>query len=117
MDKEIREERINDLLADCHGEDENSSAWFYYLAEEVTFPFNAKCIKKLSNSPLKENEEVEVIDIDCDIDIMKGIFAQIKWEGRDLSVPFEQLLPIDTDEESLEIIKDWHYWVEKGYHF
>jgi hypothetical protein len=41
------------------------------------------------------------------------MFIIIKWQNRQLGVPLEQILPIDSDEETIEAVKDWHYWVVK----
>ncbi|MBO9496732.1 hypothetical protein J7438_21975 [Thalassotalea sp. G20_0] len=45
--------------------------------------------------------------------------VQIKWLDRTLAVPLVQLEASsdDVDEETVEAIGDWHYWVEQGYHF
>jgi hypothetical protein len=57
---------------------------------------------------------LKMADLDFDINNM---FVIIEWQSRQLGVLLEQILPIDSDEETLEAVKDWHYWVEMGYKF
>ena len=34
-----------------------------------------------------------------------------------MGVPVHQLKPVNVDEETRQVIEDWHYWVARGYHF
>jgi hypothetical protein len=34
----------------------------------------------------------------------------IRWQGRELAIPREQLTGIDLPEEAAQAIADWHYW-------
>jgi hypothetical protein len=43
------------------------------------------------------------------------MFVLIEWEERTFGVPLAQLAPLDVDEDTTQIIEDWHYWVERGY--
>jgi hypothetical protein len=45
------------------------------------------------------------------------MFVVVEWQSRSLAVPLEQLLPINSDEETLEAIQDWHYWIERGINY
>ncbi|MDJ0798329.1 MAG: calcium-binding protein [Calothrix sp. MO_167.B12] len=33
------------------------------------------------------------------------------------SARLEDIYPIEVDEETVEAIADWHYWVDMGYEF
>ena len=116
-DKE-REDRIDDeVIVDAYGEEERSIGWYYYLAEGITFPFKAQCIVERSISPLKINEQVEVIDIASADDCEHDMLVMIRLMDRTFSVPLSQLNPIDVDDQTQTIIEDWQYWVARGYEF
>lgn len=114
---EEREERIhNEVIVDAYGEDEQEIGWFYYLADSIAFPFQAKCIKEIRKSPLKSGEVVMVMDMVAD-DRGHDMLAEIKFQGRTLGVPLAQLQAIDSNELTRQAIEDWHYWVARGYEF
>lgn len=53
----------------------------------------------------------------ADEDDLKGMYVNIQWKDRSFSVPLEQLQPLDVDEQTVEAVEDWRYWVERGYEF
>jgi hypothetical protein len=111
-----REERIiYEIIVDAYDDDERAMGWYYYMEDVLQFPFDAKCVKKIVTSPLDKNERVAVIKL-ADSDLCRhGISVIVKWQNKLLGVPLEQLLPLDTDKETIEAILDWHYWTERGY--
>jgi hypothetical protein len=115
---ETREERItNEIVVDAYDSEERIMGWQAYLDDTLHFPFQAKCIKEIAVSPLKKNEKVTVLEM-ADPDFCKnGMCAIVEWQSRRMGVPLEQILPLDSDEETLEAVKDWHYWVARGYEF
>jgi hypothetical protein len=44
-----------------------------------------------------------------------GRSSVIPWERRTLAVPLAQLEGIAVDEQTRQVIQDWHYWVAQGY--
>ena len=41
----IREERIhNEVIVDAYGPEEQALGWYYYLENQIQFPFAARCI-------------------------------------------------------------------------
>ena len=43
-----REERIiMEIIVDAHGPEERSMGWYYYLTDNLNFPFKGRCIKPL----------------------------------------------------------------------
>lgn len=40
-----------------------------------------------------------------------------KWNGPSLGLPLSQLGAPQADDETVEAIGDWLYWVERGYEF
>ena len=115
--EEIEERIIDDVVVDAYGKEERSTGWYYYIAENCTFPFQAKCRAKQSTSPLKVGEKVEVIDIASGDDCDNRILVKIKWKDCEFAVPLEQLKAIDVEDDTQLILGDWAYWCEMGYEF
>jgi hypothetical protein len=115
---EERENRIAmEVIVDAYDPEEQAMGWYYYLDDNITFPFTAHCVKEKSISPLKKDEDVTVTGMASEDDCLHEMFVQIEWQGRSLGVPLTQLEPIDVDEASEEAIADWHYWVNSGHQF
>lgn len=115
---EARENRIQmEAVVDAHDSEEQAMGWYYYLDDKIKFPFEASCIKKVGRSPLIEGEKVTVLEMTNEDDYAKGMYVKIQWKDRSFGVPLEQLQPLNTDEQTLESVEDWHYWVTRGYEF
>jgi hypothetical protein len=113
-----REDRItNGVVVDAYGEVERALGWYSYLEEVIAFPLTAECVKKRKISPLRKGETVEVVGMSEEDDCMREMFVQIKWQGREMGIPLEQIKPLKVDKETREAIEDWHYWMEMGYMF
>ena len=57
-----REDRFTDeVVVDACNEEERAMGWYYYAADNIAFPFKARCVLKRSTSPLKVGDRVEVI--------------------------------------------------------
>lgn len=114
-----REARITDeIVVDAYGAEEQALSWYYYLENQLTFPFTATCIAKRAISPLKVEDEVDVIGLPDEDECDKEMFVTIRWEKDGLAVPLSQLKPIpNTDKQTRETVEDWHYWVRTGYQF
>jgi hypothetical protein len=115
---EEREERIqNEAIVDAYGPEEQALGWYYYLQDRITFPFKARCIASRKTSPLKRGEVVSVLEMADEEDCASDMIVIIRFGGRSLGVPLAQLEPTAGDEAMIEAIKDWHYWVNRGYTF
>jgi hypothetical protein len=113
-----REERITmEIVVDAYGQEEQAMGWYYYLADNLSFPFKARCTMERRTSPLKTGEELEVVGMAPEDDCSHEMFAEIRWSGRILAVPLAQLEPVESDRKTREAVEDWHYWVERGYEF
>ena len=113
----IEDRIVMDIVVDAYDREERAIGWFYYVADGLEFPFQAKCINKKSTSPLKVGEEVTVVDIASADDCESKIFVIIKYAEDSLAVPLAQLEMIDVKPGSKTIIEDWHYWIGRGYEF
>lgn len=58
----IREDRIdNQAIVDAYGPQERAMGWYYYLENQLQFPFQARCITANIVSPLSKGETVQVL--------------------------------------------------------
>jgi len=113
---EIREERIlMEIIVDAYGQEEQAMGWYYYLEDNLSFPFKARCIKERSISPIRIGQEFEVVKMAAEDDCIHDMFVKMLWAGQALAVPLMQLEPIASDEKTREAIEDWHYWIARGY--
>jgi len=114
-----REARIiNEIVVDAYDSSERAMGWYYHLEEKVQFPFTAACINARPISPLRVGDEVEVTGMAPEAECAHEMFVMIRWERPGLAVPLSQLRgSATTDEETLQAIEDWRYWVKQGYEF
>ena len=49
------------------------------------------------------------------------MFVEVRYQEGEVddifSARLSDIKPINIDEETVEAIADWHYWVERGYEF
>lgn len=115
-----REDRIVfDIVVDAYDETERGMSWFYYLQDQMQFPFNATCIKARATSPLRIGETAQVMDMADTDDCMAEIMVLIVQDGDLLAVPLMQMqcVPENASEQTIQAVEDWHYWVARGYQF
>jgi hypothetical protein len=113
-----RETRIdNDIVVDAYDASERAMGWYYYLEEQLHFPFTARCIKVRPISPLRVGDEVEVLGMAPEDECGYEMFVMIRWEKPGLAVPLSQLKAVATDESTSQATEDWQYWVKQGYEF
>ncbi len=118
MDDDREERIIMDIVVDAHDSEERSMGWYYYLADTLQFPFTTKCKSRRQISPLKVGDAVEAVGM-ADLDeCQREMFVSIRWDGDTLAVPLAQLDPVDVeDDDTIQAVEDWHYWIEMGYEF
>jgi calcium binding protein len=113
-----REDRIrNEVIADTYNAEEQVMGRYYYLEGKLRFPFRAKCVTSKVVSPLRKGEVDEVSRMAPENACSADMLALIRWQGHNEEVPLSQLVPLDTEESTIEAIGDWHYWVARGYRF
>jgi len=115
-----REDRIAmEIVVDAYDAGERAMGWYYYLEDQLQFPFTATCIAKRAISPLLVKDEVDVIGMPGIDECSHEMFVTMRWDRKDgLAVPLSQLRPSsDTDEGTRQAIEDWQYWVAMGYEF
>jgi hypothetical protein len=116
---EEREERIHmEIVVDANGPEEQVMGWYYYLDDNMQFPFKARCIAERATSPLEPGDAVEVLEMASEDNCKHEMFVLIRRQkSRKLAVPLSQLEGIQVDEQTQQAIEDWHYWVNRGYEF
>jgi hypothetical protein len=113
-----REQRIQEkIVVDAYGAQEKAMGWYYYLEEQLRFPFRARCVAARAISPLRKGQEVEIVGLAPADECESEMFITVPWEKRTLAVPLAQLEPIRADQATQQAVGDWHYWVEQGYEF
>ena len=117
-DKEREHRIVMEIVVDAYDEIERALGWYYYLDNQLQFPFEATCIAKRAVSPLKVKDTVEVLGMPSEEECEREMFVTIAWDDDDLAVPLSQLKPArDSDEDTKQAVADWHYWVKMGYEF
>lgn len=115
---EIREDRIMmEIIVDAYGPEEQAMGWYYYLEDNLKFPFITKCIAKRAISPLRVGDEVDVIGMAPGEECEHEMFVLMRWEKEGLAIPLMQLEVNHGDDKTREAVEDWHYWVNRGYQF
>ncbi len=110
-----REDRIFEaVVVDAYNEEERAMGWYYYAADNIDFPFKARCRLKRSISPLKVGETVEVIGMADADDCGRELMVLIKWRDEPLAVPLSQLEPSAPTAMTRQVLADWKYWVDRG---
>jgi calcium binding protein len=113
---EEREKRITmEIVVDAYTPEEQAMGWYYSLEDRLHCPFVARCTAERSISPLRVGDEVDVVGMAPEQECQHEMFVLIRWERRPLAVPLVQLQGIAVDEQTRQVIEDWHYWVAQGY--
>lgn len=112
-----REHRIiMEIIVDAYGPEEQALGWYYYLQDNITFPFRAICITEKRISPLRPGDKVKIVEMASEDDCQHEMFVELAWRGRSLAIPLAQVQPLDeTGEKTKEAVADWHYWIARGY--
>jgi hypothetical protein len=111
-----REQRITmEIVVDAYTPEEQAMGWYYSLEDRLHCPFVARCITQRSISPLRVGDEVDVVEMAPEEECGHEMFVLIRWERRGLAVPLAQLEGVAVDEQTRQVIQDWHYWVAQGY--
>lgn len=115
---EDREHRIDtEIVVDAYDEHERAMGWYCYLEECLSFPISARCIAERSISPLRIDDEVDIIGMAPEEECGHEMFVMMRWAGRGMAVPLSQLRTLEGDEQSRQAVEDWHSWVHRGYRF
>ncbi|SAL86599.1 Calcium binding protein [Caballeronia choica] len=76
-----------EVVVDAYIEDECALSWYYYLEEQLSFPFEANVRKAMTSSPLTTGEHVSVTGLAHEDLCRVGIFVWVRWGERDVGHP------------------------------
>jgi hypothetical protein len=111
---EEREQRISmEIVVDAYGPEEQAMGWYYYLDDQLRFPFLVRCTAKRATSPLHVGDQVEVVGMAPEEECRHEMLVLIRWERDTLAVPLSQLEGVAVDEQTRQAIDDWHYWTAR----
>ncbi|MBV9326278.1 MAG: calcium-binding protein [Chloroflexi bacterium] len=115
LDKD-REERIhNEIVVEAYGPEEQAMGWYVYMENKLEFPFLTRCVAERAISPLRVDDQVEVIGMGPEDECTREMFVLTPWDRRTLAVPLIQLTVVRGEDATHEAVEDWRYWVERGY--
>ena len=82
--------------------EEQALGWYNYLEENLRFPFLTRCIRERAISPLRVDDEVEVIGLGPQEECAHEMFVLTRWGRRGLAIPLSQLEVTVADEQTTE---------------
>ena len=83
-------------------------------AEDPVYLFQARCVEERTISPLREDEDVPVVEMTDELVSSSEMFVLVEWMDREFGVPLSQLEVLDADHDTREAVADWHYWNGDG---
>jgi hypothetical protein len=119
MEKEEYEEKLyNEILVDCKGEYEQNMSWFYYIQDEIKFPFIAyvevKEIGQRENTRvLKKIKVIELSTDDSNFENNFDIKVSVEFDKYIMEFPLSKLEDIRASKSIIEIIELWKYWIRE----
>src|SRR5215470_11027830 len=102
-----REQRLhNEIVVDANGPEEQAMAWYAYLENALEFPFMTRCVAERAISPLRVDDEVEVIGMGPEDECAHEMFVLTPWERGTLAVPLMQLEVVHGEDVTREAVED-----------
>ena len=104
-----------EILVDCKDEYDLNMNWYYFVQDELEYPFEAAIeIKKRKGGKILK--KVKVIDLATDDSNFERNFdlkVEVGFDEYFLEIPLMKLTNIVATERTAEIIEVWKYWVKK----
>lgn len=116
MKKELFEEKIwNEILIDCKDDIEQNMSWFYYVQDELEFPFIAYvALKELTGREvLKRVNVVRMSSDDSNFEKNFNLTVEVEFDDCILEFPLSKLERIKASESTVNVIEIWNYWIRK----
>ena len=114
-----RKDRIEDeVIVDCYDEYEVAMGWFYYLDDNLKFPFKATVLGDIKISSLQEGDSITVTEFinsdEDDVSIYNFVATVgIEKDEHIYDIPLVNIKGVDCDDDTGNAIEDWRYWCEK----
>jgi hypothetical protein len=104
-----RSQRIEEVTADCYGQDEELGGFEVYLTEATQFPFAATW--RDPDEP-GHAEPVMVLGI-ATVDERRGVLLHVLRGAKERRLLAEQVWADDKDSANAIILDDYRYWVDE----
>jgi len=113
--KKYEEKLHNEILVDCEDDYDQNRSWFYYVQDELDFPFVAsiKVRKKSGGEIMKKVKALEFSTADANFDRNFDIKIAIEFDEYIIEIPMSKLQDIEANEGTIDTIETWKYWINK----
>lgn len=106
-----RRQRMDALLVDCYGREEELSAFDVYFSDALQPPFAA--VWRDPDDPGHE-EPVTVVGL-ARVDDRRGVLLKVRRRGKkERTILAEQLWATDAGSANATVLDDYRDWVERG---
>ena len=107
------------IIVDCYDEYEMAMGWFYYLSDNMSFPFKAKVSVENSVGSLKKDDIVNVVELMNSDEEMISMYSfkatvGIEFGEHVYDISLEMIEGIDCDKETADVIEVWSYDCERN---
>ncbi len=110
---EEREERIMmEIVVDAYGPEEQAMGWYYYLEENIEFPFKATAQLRNTDGATVP-KEVNVVGLASDEEGITGKDFLLDIEAGEYinTIAFSKLSRIKASPQTKEVFAVWNYWI------
>ena len=106
-----REHRIYfDVIVDCYDEYEQNMGWYYYFAENLSFPVPA-IVELQERGGTKKPCAVEIVSVTSDEDRPLTLGVCEKGSSRVINISPKDIHSVAAEDEAqLDIFNDWCYY-------
>lgn len=113
--EKYKEKLHNEILVDCKDEYDQNMSWFYFVQDEITYPFIAyiEVRKKAVGKVLKKVEVIGLSTDDSNFDKNFDLKVDVEFDEFILEIPLGKLKDIRASENTIETIETWKYWISK----
>jgi len=113
--KEFEEKIFEEIVIDCNDEYDQNMSWFYYVQDEIEFPFIAyiELRKKELGKIYKKIKVLELSTDDSNFEKNFDIKVNAEFDQYIMEFPLSKLEDIRASESIVEIIELWKYWISK----
>lgn len=113
--KAYEKKLYNEILVDCSHEYEQNSSWFYYVQDEMDFPFEAQIElkKREGGNILKKVNVIRLSEDDTNFERNFDLKVAVELDDYIIEIPFLKLTEIKATERTIETIEIWKYWIGK----
>jgi hypothetical protein len=109
---------MDEIIVDCEDQYDQNMSWFYYVQEEIAFPFIAyvEVRKKKQRSGTQVFKKVNVIGLatdDSNFDNNFDLKVDVEFDDYIIEFPLSKLEDVRASESTIETIELWKYWISR----